>query len=213
VVLGIIAGGLVLAAARSNGAVSTLVLVGAACLVTLVLACAAWLLLTGSTQQTEQRLFAIAALLLVGGAADYLSLSALLGGLLAGAFWQTAGGDARESVLRDALYIQRPLAILMLVVAGARAEPTLAAAGLALLVFLLRLLVSPMGRMLSRRAPEPESESALPDGLPFDVFGVAFALNALRAVGPAMTIVLSVVVLATITTEVWGWLRRRGAPA
>ena len=59
-------------------------------------------------------------MLLVGGLADYLSLSALTSGLVAGLFWQRAGGPAAESLRRDLGYLQHPLVVLLLVTAGAR---------------------------------------------------------------------------------------------
>ena len=90
----------------------------------------AWLLLTRASSETDERVFAISALLLVGGVADALSLSALFGGLVAGVFWRYAGGSPRETIRRDVLFVQHPLLVLVLLVAGARAELSPAALAL-----------------------------------------------------------------------------------
>ena len=52
--------------------------------------------LTRASSETEERVFAVSALLLVGGVAAALSLSALFGGLVAGVFWRYAGRHPRE---------------------------------------------------------------------------------------------------------------------
>ena len=91
VLLPIVAGGLMLAWLRAGSSAGAGVLVAHACGVTLALAAAAWLLLTRASSETEERVFAVSALLLVGGVAAALSLSALFGGLVAGVFWRYAG--------------------------------------------------------------------------------------------------------------------------
>ena len=83
-------------------------------------------------------MFVLSALLLVGGAADALSLSALLGGLVAGVFWRLAGRQVRETINRHVLFVQHPLIVLVLLVAGARANLTAEAAGLGVAYALLR---------------------------------------------------------------------------
>ena len=60
-------------------------------LIALAVAFATWLLMTQTSSESEQRVFAIGALLLLGGAAAHLSLSALFMGLLAGVFWNVTG--------------------------------------------------------------------------------------------------------------------------
>ena len=91
-----------------------------ATILALLISATAWLLLGDSSPSTEQRVFSIAALLLVGGIADYLSLSALAGGLLAGLFWGSVGGVARDCIERDVRYLRHPLVVLMLLAAGAQ---------------------------------------------------------------------------------------------
>ena len=122
VLLPIVAGGLMLAWLRGGSFAGASVLVAHACGVTLALAAAAWLLLTRASSETEERVFAVSALLLVGGIAAALSLSALFGGLVAGLLWRYAGRHPRETIRRDVLFVQHPLLVLVLLVAGARAD-------------------------------------------------------------------------------------------
>ena len=202
VLLPIVAGGLVVAFLREGSLVTALTLVAQACAVTVALATAGWLLLTRASSETEQRVTAIAALLLVGGAADALSLSALLGGLVAGVFWRYAGRQPRESVSRDVLFVQHPLLLLVLLVAGARTDPSVASFGLAAAYVLFRVLGKLTGGMAARRAAGPRVPRDL--GLHLlspGVFGVAFALNAARATGADASLLLTTVVVGTIGSE------------
>ena len=138
VLLPILAGGLLLGVFHPGGVFAALALVGQVIVITALLSAGVWLLLARTVSETEQRVFAFAAMLLIGGVADYLSMSALLCGLVAGMVWQVAGGQARESLRRDVLYTQHSLLVLVLVVAGARTEFSLAASGAAAVYVFLR---------------------------------------------------------------------------
>ncbi len=202
VLLPIVVGGLVVAALREGSSAAAVTLVAQASAVTLALAAAGWLLLTRASSETEERVVAIAVLLLVGGAADALSLSALLGGLVAGVFWRYAGQRPRESISRDVLFVQHPLVLLVLLVAGARADPSAASLGLAGAYVLLRVVGKLAGGTAARRAvgtrvPRDLGLHLLSPG----VFGVAFALNAARAVGADASLLLTTVVVGTIGSE------------
>ena len=202
VLLPIVAGGLVLAWLRAGSSIGAVALVAQASGVTLALAAAGWLLLTRASSETEERVFAIAVLLLIGGVADALSLSALLGGLVAGVFWRYAGRQPRESVSRDVLFVQHPLVLLVLLVAGARADPSAASLGLAGAYVLLRVVGKLAGGTVARRA----AGTRVPRDLGFHllspgVFGVAFALNAARAAGSDASVLLTTVVVGTIGSE------------
>jgi len=197
-----VAGGLVLAWLRAGSSIGAVALVAQASGVTLALAAAGWLLLTRASSETEERVFAIAVLLLIGGVADALSLSALLGGLVAGVFWRYAGRQPRESVSRDVLFVQHPLVLLVLLVAGARADPSAASLGLAGAYVLLRVVGKLAGGTVARRA----AGTRVPRDLGFHllspgVFGVAFALNAARAAGSDASVLLTTVVVGTIGSE------------
>ena len=200
--LPIVAGGLMLAWLRAGSAAGAGVLVAQACGVTLALAAAAWLLLTRASSETEERVFAVSALLLVGGVAAALSLSALFGGLVAGVFWRFAGRHPRETISRDVLFVQHPLLVLVLLVAGARADlsPAMLALGGGYVVLRVagQLIAGSVARRVVRvNAPRDFERHLLPPG----VFGVGFALNGLSVLGADASMLLAVVVAGTIGSE------------
>ena len=99
--LAVLLGGATLAVLREPAPAAAAMLMLQATGVTLVIAAAGWLLLSRSAPGTEQRVFVIALLLLLGGASEYLSLSALTAGLVAGFFWEAVGGSTRVAIRRD----------------------------------------------------------------------------------------------------------------
>ena len=202
VLVPILAGGFVLARQREGTPDGAVLLMAQASVVTMALAAAAWLLLSRASSETEERVFAVSALLLVGGVAEALSLSALFGGLVAGLFWRYAGGAARASISRDVLFVQHPLVVLVLLVAGARADLSPASLGLGAAYLGLRLLGQLAGSSVTTRvvgadAPDHLMSHQLPPG----VFGVAFALNAAGVAGADASVLLAVVVSGTIGAE------------
>jgi hypothetical protein len=194
-----VVGAVVLAFLHSQSPLASLGLTIQATFLALLIAAVAWLLLADSSPSTEQRVFSIAALLLVGGIADYLSLSALAGGLIAGLFWGYVGGAARDSIERDVRYLRHPLVVLMLLAAGAK----LAFSGwiliLAVAYVLLRVAGKLLGGGLARRVPGV----AIPDTvgatlLPPGVFGIAFALDATSMMQSSANAILAATVLGSI---------------
>ena len=207
--LPILAGGVLLGVFHPGGVFAALALVGQVIILTALLSAGVWLLLARTVSDTEQRVFAFAAMLLIGGVADYLSMSALLCGLVAGMIWQAAGGQARESLRRDVLYTQHSLLVLVLVVAGARTEFSLAASGAAAVYVLLRITAKLLGGAIATRVadadvPRTPVQWLLSPG----VFGVALALNIVRAAGPDATVLLTIVVLGTMGSEITAELAR-----
>jgi hypothetical protein len=202
VLIPIVAGGLLLAWFRVGSSAGAGILVVRACGVTLALAAAAWLLLTRASSETEERVVAVSALLLVGGVAAALSQSALFGGLVAGVFWRYAGRHPRETIRRDVLFVQHPLLVLVLLVAGARADLSLWTLALGAGYVVLRIAGRLAGGMLARpiagvNAPRDLGLHLLPPG----VFGVAFALNAVSVAGADASMLLAAVVAGTIGSE------------
>jgi hypothetical protein len=203
VLLPIGAGGLLLAWLHADSSVGAVALVARACGVTLALAAAAWLLLTRTASETEERVFAVSALLLVGGVAAAQSLSALFGGLVAGVFWRYAGRHPRETISRDVLFVQHPLLVLVLLVAGARADLSLATLALGGGYVVLRVAGQLAAGAVARRviglaAPPDLGLRLLPPG----VFGVGFALSAVSVVGADASMLLAAVVVGTIGSEI-----------
>jgi hypothetical protein len=199
--LSVLLGGVALAFLREATPAAAAMLALQATGVTMVIAAAGWLLLSRSAPGTEQRIFVIALLLLLGGASEYLSLSALTSGLIAGFAWEAAGGSTRQAIRRDVSYVQRPLIVLVLLVSGARLTLTPLVIALALPYLVVRLIGTIAGSAAAHRLapawPAPGAGPLLSPG----ILGLAFALNAVRAAGPDAAIVISIVVIGTVGSE------------
>ena len=207
-------GAVVLASLDSPSPLASIELALQAAVLALVISATAWLLLSDASPSTEQRVFSIAALLLVGGIADYLSLSALASGLLAGLFWGAVGGTAADYIERDVSYVRHPLIVLMLLTAGARTSISMPILVLATVYLLLRVTGKLAGGWLVRRTPGVPIPAALgPALLPPGVFGIAFALNAAPMIGAAGPAVLAAAVLGSIGSQVMAALWRTEEPA
>lgn len=209
----IVAGGALLAILHDGWALSAFIRPSLAIVMTLLLSGGAWLLLARATSETEQRVFALAAMLLVGGIADFLSLSALFGGFVAGIFWQLANGQPREAVYRDTLYIQHSLIVLVLVVAGARADVSLASFALAVAYLASRMLGRQLSALFVRRLSGTRERSGALQALSPGILGVALALDLIRGAGPDASVLLGTVVLGTIGSEIVAALWPRDSTA
>lgn len=209
-VLPIVLGGVVLALMHEDSPPAAISLAVQAAIVALVIALAGWLLVARAASETEERVFIVAILLLLGGAAEYLALSALLGGLIAGGFWEYVGGTVRESIRRDVGHLQHPLMVLVLLVAGARVDLTPNLLALAVLYVLLRTVAKAAGEWLAGRIlhhePRPRISFLL---ISPGIVGVALALNISRAGGPDATAVLAVAASGALGSEFLALLMRR----
>ncbi len=137
--------------------------------IAVIVAFAGWLLIGQTDSEREQQVFVVGSLLLVGGAAAYLSLSALFAGLFAGILWNAAGDLARARIVRELDYFQHPLIVLLLLVAGASITRFVEAAVLALVILILHLA--------AREGPREPSTVAV---IPLPLVAVALALDVFR---------------------------------
>jgi hypothetical protein len=168
----------------------------------LLISATAWLLLSDTSPSTEQRVFSIAALLLIGGVADYLSLSALACGLVAGLFWGYVGGVARDCIERDVRYLRHPLVVLMLLAAGAKTTYSGWILVFAIAYLLLRVAGKLLGGWLARRVPGVTIPDAVgPALLPPGVFGIAFALDTTAMMESTAAVILAATVLGSIGSQ------------
>lgn len=202
-VLPVVLGGVALAAIHGSDPGAAVWLAVQCAVLAIAVALAGWVLVGQSTSASEQRVFAVGTLLLVGGTAEYLSVSALLAGLVAGALWNALGGDASERLSRDVRHVQHPLVVLLLLVAGARVgvPSGLAVLTLAYLAFRIAGKIAGgwlVGRIVARDLPDHLGLYLFSPG----VIAVAFALNALQA-GPSdlAAIVLAVAVAGSVGSE------------
>jgi hypothetical protein len=139
--------------------------------IALTVAFAASLLVDQTESEREQQVFVIGALLLVGGAADYLSLSAVFAGFFAGLLWRAAGERARARIVKELDYFHHPLIVLLLLVAGASIATSVEAAVLAVVVLVLHVAARDGARQFPRLAV-----------MPLPLVAVALALDILRSV-------------------------------
>ena len=210
--IAIVAGGLMLAWIREGSLGDATILLGQMAALPIVVAVAAWLLVTPTASEAEQRIYTLASLLLLGGLADFLSLSALFSGMMAGVLWRLVPGVVGESVLRDIAHLRHPLAAFLMLVVGAHMTM---AAGLALFLGypLLTIAGGLAARATIRKITGPISVSASErQSVAPAVFPVAFALSTVRAAGPQTDLLLGVIAIGTIVLQVVSAFRQVEEP-
>jgi hypothetical protein len=196
-VLPIVLGAVALAALRETDSARLAVLAAQSAVIALAIAFAGWLLVSQAASESEQRVFAVGTLLLLGGTVEYLSLSGLFAGLVAGAVWNAAGGPGRDRLERDVRHVQHPLVVLLVLVAGAR---FIFSPGVVLLacVYLLFRIAGKMGggwiagRIAGRDVPSGLGLYLVSPG----VLAIAFGLNVMQAAGPDRAAIILAVAVA-----------------
>lgn len=188
-----------------HDAVEAMAIASQAAGIAILLAGAGWMLSSARSGDDERRVFAIAVLLLIGGVADYLSVSALLLGWIAATAWRLMPAKGLADVRLDAAYVQHPTTALLLITAGARAEVSwqvalIAAAGCAVALAAL-LIVRQRDFGVREFAGVPPAPAA---------FAVALVMDAAR-LDPRLVMVLSAVVLAVSAFDVVSNLGRERA--
>jgi hypothetical protein len=186
-----------------DGTVASLPLIAHTAGIAVLMAIAGWLLMTSPTSPIERRVFMVATLLLIGGASDYLAMPALFGGLIAGVCWRRAGPGVRDTAYIDVTALHRPLAALLLLVAGALAAFSLAVLALAIAFALLRMAADVGLRLAAGPSPRPSPATVTP--LSPLVLAVAPALTAVRAVGADLAPALAVVIAGTLLYRLCQW--------
>ena len=177
-------------ALQQRAVIEGLTMVIQATSIALLVAGAGWDLSSRGHGDEERRVFAIATLLLLGGVAEYLSVSALLLGWAAAGAWRLLRKE-RDLVRLDAAYVQHPVTALLLVMAGAGVifswqTVALAALTAGVVLALVTLLRRRRGGSAVRFDGSP---------LPLATFAVAVAMDASRLDG-RLAAMLSIVVLA-----------------
>jgi hypothetical protein len=199
-ILPVVAGGLLLALARETTTVAALVTALQVAAIAALVAGSGWLLLSRASTTDEQRISTFGSALLLGGAADYLSMSALLCGIVAGGCWRLSSITVREHLRRDTTYAGDSLLALVLILAGAHAEFSVATITIALGYAMLRATGKLAGSWIARRVfpavPRSPTQFLLAPG----ALGVAFALNMVRALGDAFVPLLTIVVAGTLAS-------------
>ena len=203
-VLMILAGGAVVAAMQPGSLAMQLLLPFALAGIAVTVAFAGALLVGQTSSEAEQHVFVVGSLLLLGGAATYLSLSAVFAGLLAGLTWKIAGNVAQARVVRDLNYLQHPFVVLVLVVASVGLSPSLETFALAAVFVVARGFARRAGARLahtfSRATRGGETAPSLTSS---GLIGVALALDVYRgAAAPEWaTTLLGAIVIGTIVVQ------------
>jgi hypothetical protein len=181
---------------RQRAPMETLAMVAQAAAIAILLAGAGWILSSRGARDEERRVFSIATLLLIGGVADYLSVSGLLLGWVAAGAWRLLRTTGAAEARLDVAYVQQPVMALLLVTAGAR---VLFSWQIALVAAAGVCLVS-AGVLVFRRY-RPDIIITV-DSLPLApaALAVALAMDAAR-LDQGLTPMLSVVVLAAATLD------------
>src|SRR5262245_63888297 len=197
----VIVGGLLLAFARETSSIAALLITLEAGAIAALIAGSGWLLLSRTAAGDEHRVSTMGSALLLGGAADYLSMSALLFGLTAGGCWRLANSAVREHIRRDVEYVAHSLLALVLVMAGAHAAFSIPVFAIAVGYTVLRACGKLTGSWIADRVfpagPHPTARLLMTPG----AFGVAFALNVVRAMGSQFEPVLTIVVIGTVASS------------
>ena len=201
--LTILAGAVLLAYAERASISSGLVTFGLTTVLTCMLALAAWLLLSGASGDGEHRVYATGSILLLTGLAASFSASTLFAGALAAVVWSLSASHGREPLARDLRYLQHPVVVLVLVIAGAGASTSLPIVALAGVLALVRLGAKAIGGALA--APlVPGSDRRL--GLTLVAPGVAGIASVLMAgqtmgLGSGLDNLLGIVVWGAIVSD------------
>ncbi len=213
-VLPILAGGAALAAFRARSPFPALGLTLECLALAVAAACAAWLLLSRCSSESEQHVFTAGVVLLLGGLAEFLGMSALFFGLVAGAVLRVLGGSVRERIARDLRHVQHPLLVLLLLVAGARVAFAPALLALVLVYVPLRLAGKlGAGALLRRMAPARAAWDLGRSLVSPGVIAAAFALNLGQAGADPAGLVLAVAVSGSVFSELLALLVRRREPS
>jgi len=202
-VLPIAIGGVVLALAATSAPLEVMRLAAGNVALGLAVAVAGWLLFDRAHGEAERAVFVIGVVALLGGGAAYLGVSPLLSGMVAGLFWKHAPGRA-DTIIRDDLRrLQHPLVVLLLIFAGASAQPSTLALWLLGPYVLIRLAGKLAGgwlvsRVMFELSPGDIGSHLLAPG----VIGLAFALAFHHASGTTASLaVLTAVAAGTLIGE------------
>ena len=168
----------------------------------LLTALAGWLLFERARHDAERAVFVTGIILLLGGVAVFTDTSPLLSGCLAALLWARAPGHADRIIAADLRKLQHPFVALVLIVAGALVEWSLALVWMAAPLVLLRLIGKLLGAAAVARVTGVSAGRLSTVLLPPGVLGVALAVNLWQVLGASGALLLSAVAVAMLASEV-----------
>jgi hypothetical protein len=178
----------------------------------LAIAVSGWILFERS-EGAERDVFVLGTLALLGGAAAYLETSPLLAGLAAGWLWVRTPGRTDQVVTLHLRKVQHPLIVLVLIIAGASVEPTLAGIWLFAPYVVFRTAGKLIGGWVaSRLSPEVTPSDLGAYLIPPGVIGIAFALNILQVAPDGAGPIVFAVATGAVVSEFVALLVTPGPP-
>jgi hypothetical protein len=169
----------------------------------LAVAVIGWLLFERADGAGERAVFVLGALAMLGGAAVFLGVSPLLGGLVAGTAWRWLPGRADRIIAEDLRKFHHPLVLLLLIDAGARLAP----GGLALWLLVPFVIFRMTGKVLggwaaARVVPDAPADVMSTHLVPPGVVGIAIALNLVHAIPEAGSAILTAAAIGAVVFEI-----------
>jgi hypothetical protein len=165
---------------------------------------AGWLLFERASNDAERGVFVAGAIVILGGVGAYVGGSPLLAGCAAAVVWVRTPGAADRIIAADVAKLQHPLVALLLIVAGASIQWTMALTWIAAALVLFRLsgkLLAGAAAAAVSRVPVARLVTSL---MPPGVIGIALALNFQQVLRLPDTLLLSSVTLAAMASEILG---------
>jgi hypothetical protein len=201
--LSVLAGAIVVAAVGAAGVEEALRTIAQTLAVGLLGGIAGWLLFERAHSPAERAVFVGGTLALIGGSAQYVHGSPLLGGMIAGLCWKLFPGHADRIIRNDVSRFQHPLVILLLVTAGAFVEFSALAIWLLAPYIVFRLTGKVLGAFVASRLVPPLRTADLAAYLlPPGLLGIGLALNFLQVSSTALaSAVVSAAALGTLASE------------
>jgi hypothetical protein len=207
----IVVGGAVLALIGAEQ-IPALAAVGLSVGLGVAIAVSGWLLFERSAG-AERDVFVLGTLALLGGSAAYLETSPLLAGLAAGWTWARTPGETEQVVARHLRKLQHPLVVLILIIAGATLQLSLAGIWLFAPYVVFRTAGKFIGGWMASRLTAEVSPSELGAYLvPPGVIGIAFALNILQVAPAQAGPVVFAVSAGALVSEILALLVTPGPP-
>lgn len=160
------------------------------------------ILLFERSDGSERGLFVTGTVLLLAGVGAYLGTSPLLSGAVAAVVWAKLPGRADRISASDLRLLQHPLVALLLVIAGAAVEWSLAVLWVTVCTIILRLAAKLLASLVISRMSSMSPGLLATVLLQPGVLGVALALNAGQLLGPDARWIVSAVTISAVASEV-----------